>query len=52
MKDGLERRLERLGATYEKALASARKAARLWIDTAKELGRAVPEPKGRRLMFA
>ena len=40
------------GATYEKALASARKAARLWIDTAKELGRAVPEPKGRRLMFA
>jgi predicted RNase H-like HicB family nuclease len=40
------------GATYEKALASARKAARLWTDTAKELGRAVPEPKGRRLMFA
>jgi predicted RNase H-like HicB family nuclease len=40
------------GATYEKALASARKAAKLWIDTAKELGRAVPEPKKRRLMFA
>jgi predicted RNase H-like HicB family nuclease len=40
------------GATYEKALASARKAARLWIDTAKELGRVVPEPKGRRLMLA
>jgi hypothetical protein len=23
-----------------------------WIETAKELGRPVPEPKGRRLMFA
>lgn len=40
------------GATYEKALAGARKAARLWIDHAKETERAVPEPKGRRLMFA
>jgi len=40
------------GATYEKALASARKAAKLWIDTATELGRDVPEPKKRRLMLA
>jgi predicted RNase H-like HicB family nuclease len=40
------------GATYAKALASARKAAKLWIETAKELGRLVPEPKKRRLMFA
>jgi predicted RNase H-like HicB family nuclease len=40
------------GATYEKALASARKAARLWIDTANDEGRPVPEAKRRRLMLA
>ena len=40
------------GATYEKALKSARQAAKLWIDTAKELGRDVPPPKKRRLLFA
>jgi hypothetical protein len=27
-------------------------AIRLWIDTAKEFGDPVPEPKGRRLIFA
>jgi predicted RNase H-like HicB family nuclease len=40
------------GSTYAKALSSSQKAARLWIETAKELGRAVPEPKKRRLMYA
>ena len=40
------------GATYEKALASARKAARLWMDAAKDDGRPVPEAKKRRLMLA
>ena len=40
------------GSTYAKALASARKAARLWIDTAKDEGRPVPEAKKRRLMLA
>jgi predicted RNase H-like HicB family nuclease len=40
------------GSTYAKALTSAQKAARLWIDTAKELGRDVPVPKKRRLMYA
>jgi predicted RNase H-like HicB family nuclease len=40
------------GTTYEKALASAKVAIRLWINTAKEFGDAIPEPKGRRLMFA
>ncbi len=40
------------GATQEAALASAQEAVQLWIDTAKEFGDPIPEPKGRRLMFA
>jgi len=40
------------GATHEAALASAQDAVRLWLDTAREFGDAIPEPKGRRLMFA
>jgi predicted RNase H-like HicB family nuclease len=40
------------GATHQKALSSVGKVAELWIDTAREFGRAVPEPKKRRLMFA
>ena len=40
------------GATQEAALASAREAISLWIETAKEFGDPVPEPKGRRLIFA
>jgi predicted RNase H-like HicB family nuclease len=40
------------GPTQEKALASAKKAIRLWIDTAREFGDPVPLPKGRRLMLA
>ncbi len=40
------------GPTQEAALASAQEAIRLWIDTAKEFGDAIPEPKGRRLIFA
>ena len=38
--------------TQEAALASAQEAIRLWIDTAKEFGDPVPEPKGRRLILA
>ena len=30
------------------ALANARNAIGLWLDTARELGREIPEPKGRR----
>jgi predicted RNase H-like HicB family nuclease len=37
------------GATPQEALANAQLAAREWIETAQELGRAVPEPKGRLL---
>ena len=40
------------GVTQEDALGSAQDAIRLWIDTAKEFGDAVPEPKGRRLILA
>ena len=40
------------GATYREALANVEVVIQEWIETAKELGRPVPEPKGRRLMFA
>jgi len=39
------------GATYQEALANVEVVIREWIETAEELGRPVPEPKGR-LMFA
>lgn len=40
------------GDTQEVALANAKDAIRLWIDTAKEFGDPIPEPKGQRLMLA
>lgn len=40
------------GDTQEAALANTKEAIRLWIDTAREFGDPVPEPKGRRLMLA
>ena len=40
------------GATQEEALGNAKDAARLWLDTAKEFGDSVPEPRGHRLVFA
>ncbi len=40
------------GPTQEAALRSAQEAIRLWVDTAKEFGDPVPEPKGRRLILA
>jgi len=40
------------GATQETALASAKRAIKLWVETAREFGDPVPEPKGRRLVFA
>ncbi len=35
------------GATYKAALSNLETAIKEWIDTAKELGRQIPEPKGR-----
>lgn len=40
------------GDSYEAALASVREAIGLWLDTAKEFGHSIPEPKGRRLLVA
>ena len=40
------------GATQSEALVNANDAIELWLATAHELGRAVPEPKGRRLQYA
>ena len=40
------------GDSQEAALASVKEAMQLWIDTAKEFGDPIPEPKGRRLMLA
>ena len=40
------------GACQETALAQAKEAIQLWIDTAREFSDPIPEPKGRRLMFA
>ena len=40
------------GHTQEAALTQANEAIRLWIDTAREFGDPVPEPKGERLMLA
>jgi predicted RNase H-like HicB family nuclease len=39
------------GATYEAAVAAVQVVMQEWIDTALELGRDVPEPRGR-LIFA
>jgi predicted RNase H-like HicB family nuclease len=39
------------GKTYQAALANVEVVIRQWIDTAKELGRPIPVPKGR-LVFA
>ena len=40
------------GATQIDALANANDAILLWIDTARETGRPVPDPKGRKLAYA
>ena len=39
------------GQTYQEAISNVEVVIREWIETAKELGRDIPDPKGR-LMFA
>ena len=39
------------GKTYQEAVANAEIVIAEWIDTARALGRVIPEPRGR-LMFA
>jgi predicted RNase H-like HicB family nuclease len=40
------------GASPDKALTNAQEAMQLWLDTAREFGDPIPEPKGRRLVYA
>jgi len=35
------------GSSYQEALANAKQIIQEWIDTAEELGRSVPQPRGR-----
>lgn len=37
------------GATYELAVANVQRVIEEWIQTAKELGRPIPQPRGRLL---
>jgi predicted RNase H-like HicB family nuclease len=39
------------GETYQEAVQNAEVVIQEWLDTAQELGRSIPEPKGR-LLFA
>jgi predicted RNase H-like HicB family nuclease len=40
------------GPSYQEAIANVEVIMDEWIETAEELGRPVPEAKGRRLKFA
>ena len=40
------------GETYEAALENIKSAMELWVETDREFNDPVPEPKGRRLVFA
>ena len=39
------------GETYELAVTNAQSVIKQWIETARELGRPIPQPKGK-LMYA
>ncbi len=39
------------GSTYQEALANVEVIIQEWIETARELGRVIPEPRGR-LIYA
>ena len=40
------------GSSREDALMNAESAIQAWIETAEEFGDPVPQPKGRKLMYA
>jgi predicted RNase H-like HicB family nuclease len=40
------------GASHLEALNKAQEAVELWMETARALGRQIPMPKGRRLLYA
>lgn len=37
------------GATYAEALSNAERVISEWLETAREMGRPIPEPRGRLL---
>ncbi len=39
------------GGTYQEAVANAEIVIKEWLETARELGRPIPQPRGK-LMFA
>ena len=39
------------GDAHESALANAKEAIQLWLETAKEFGDPIPEPKGKGLVY-
>lgn len=40
------------GGSRSEVLTNIDEVIALWLDTAREFGRSIPEPKGARLMFA
>ena len=40
------------GSSYQEAIEAVEDVIDGWIETAIEMGREVPKPKGRRLMYA
>ena len=40
------------GETQDEVLKEVGKAVELWLETAREFGDPIPEPKGERLMLA
>ena len=40
------------GNSYDEALENVKDAIQLWLDTAREFGDPIPEPKGHRLVYA
>lgn len=40
------------GMSQDEALSNAKEAIQLWLDTVREFDDPVPEPKGRRLIYA
>jgi predicted RNase H-like HicB family nuclease len=40
------------GASPEETVANAQQAIQLWLDTARGFSEPIPEPKGRRLIYA
>lgn len=40
------------GDIHESALANAKEAIQLWLETAKQFGDPIPAPKGKRLLYA